>query len=262
MKKGLLCSIAVLLILSLAACGAPAAQQTDAATSAPATEAPAIEPAEEPTPEPAPEVVVFTDEVLEEKVRAAMGKPEGDITLAEAEAVTELDLSIEPGTPLSRIKDISSLQYFKNLTVLKLAWSFNNNEAEVDISPLAGLTKLVALYMNSDGITDISALAGMTNMLDLKIWGNKITDISALSGMTMLQDLWLQGNQITDINVVSGMTTGLCRLYLDGNQITDVTPLTGLTKLTSLKLAGNPIEDYSPLADIYPNLAEKDFELN
>ena len=58
------------------------------------------------------------------------------------------------------------------------------------------------------------------------------------------------------------MTTGLCRLYLDGNQITDVTPLTGLTKLTSLKLAGNPVEDYSPLADIYPNLTEKDFELN
>ena len=260
MKRVLCLMLAAIMAVALVACGAPATQQMDAATSAPVvTEVPTTEPSAEPTAEP---VVVFTDAVLEAKVREAMGKPEGDITLAEAEAVTELDLSIEPGTSLPRIKDISSLQYFKNLTVLKLAWSFNNNEAEVDISPLAGLTKLVALYMNSDGITDISALAGMANMLDLQIWGNKITDISALSGMTMLQDLWLQGNQITDINVLSGMTTGLCRLYLDGNQIADVTPLTGLTKLTSLKIAGNPVEDYSPLADIYPKLTEKDFELN
>jgi internalin A len=219
------------------------------------------EPTEEPTPEPTPAVVVFTDEVLEEKVRAAMNKPSGDITLAEAEAVTELDLSIEPGKPLPRIKDISALIYFTNLTTLKLAWSFNSNEAEVDISPLAGLTKLIALYINSNGITDISALAGLTDMLDLKIWGNKITDISALSGMTMMEDLWMQGNQITDISALSGMTD-LSWLYMDENQITDVTPLAGKTKLTNLKLAGNPIEDLSPLAEIYPNLTEKDFELD
>jgi len=49
---------------------------------------------------------------------------------------------------------------------------------------------------------------------------------------------------------------------LDENQITDVTPLGGLTKLTSLKLAGNPVKDFSPLADIYPNLGEKDFDMN
>jgi len=42
-----------------------------------------------------------------------------------------------------------------------------------------------------------------------------------------------------------------CLLYLSGEAY-----------LTSLKLAGNPIEDFSPLADIYPNLEEKDFEMN
>ena len=57
------------------------------------------------------------------------------------------------------------------------------------------------------------------------------------------------------------MTANLYRLYLDDNQIADVTPLAGMTKLTSLKLGGNPVEDYSPLADIYPNLEEKDFEI-
>jgi predicted small lipoprotein YifL len=139
MKMTLLALLALLLALSLAACGTPAATETPSPEVSASTPVETPEPTEEPTPEPAPEVVVFTDEVLEEKVRAAMSKPSGDITLAEAEAVTELDLSIEPGTPLPRIKDISSLKYFKNLTVLKLAWSFNNNEAEVDISPLTAV---------------------------------------------------------------------------------------------------------------------------
>ena len=260
MKKTLFVWLALLLALGLVACEAPANQESqeispEVSESAPAETSEAIK---EPTPE---SVVVFTDPVLEELVRGQMNKPEGDITLVEAEAVTALDLSIEPATSLPRIKDISSLKYFTNLTSLSLAWALDSHDGVVDISVLAGLTKLEALYINSNGIEDISVLAGLTYMKDLKIWGNNITDISALSGMTMMEDLWMQGNHISDISVLSGMTTNLYRLYLDENQITDVTPLAGMTKLTSLKLGGNPIEDYSPLADIYPNLEEKDFEI-
>ncbi len=56
--------------------------------------------------------------------------------------------------------------------------------------------------------------------------------------------------------------TGQGRLYLDESQITDISPIAGLTKLTSLKHAGNPVEDLFLLADINPNLEEKDFEMN
>jgi internalin A len=263
MQKTLLVLMALLLALGMAACGTPPAKETltptlEASETTPAKTPEAIE---QPTPEPAPEVVIFTDEVLEAKVREAMNKPSGDITFAEAEAVTILDLSMEPGVPIPRINDISALKYFTNLTSLNLAWALNSSDGVVDISVLAGLTKLEALYINSNGIEDISVLAGLTDMKDLKLFGNNITDISALSGMTMMQDLWMQGNQITDISVLSGMSGDLYRLYLDNNQITDVTPLAGLTKLTSLKLGGNPFEDYLPLADIYPNLEEKDFEI-
>lgn len=257
MKKTLFVLITLLMALGLASCGMPTAEptKTPASSASVTTEMSASE--------PAAEVVVFTDEVLEAKVREAMGKPEGDITVAEAEAVTELDLSMDGGDwSIPRIKDISSLKYFANLTTLKLAWALDSNDGAPDISALAGLTKLIALYINSNGIEDISALAGLTNMLDLKMFGNKITDIRALSGMTMMQDLWLQGNQIKDISALSGMTKDLYRLYLDNNQITDITPLAGMTKLTSLKLGGNPVADYSPIADIYPNLEEKDFEMN
>ncbi|HHW00880.1 MAG TPA: leucine-rich repeat domain-containing protein [Clostridiaceae bacterium] len=187
MRKTLFVLLALLLALGLAACGAPVSTETPSPevseSASEKTSEPTVEPTPEPTPETAPEVVVFTDEVLEEKVQAAMNKPSGDITLAESEAVTELDLSIEPGTPLPRIKDISSLKYFKNLTVLKLAWSFDD-KAEVDISPLAGMTKLIALYINSNGITDISALSGMTEGLcRLYLDENQITDITPIAGM-------------------------------------------------------------------------------
>lgn len=261
MKKALYFVLAALTVFLFTACGTPAATKTPT----PSPDVPESTPAETPDDieQPTPEtVVVFTDAALEEGIRKAMNKPEGDITIVEAEAVTMLDLSMDPGDwSIPRIADLSALKYFTNLTSLNLAWALNKNDGVVDISVFSGLTKLEALYINSNGIEDISVLAGLTDMKDLKIWGNNITDISALSGMTMMQDLWMQGNQITDISALSGMAKELYRLYLDDNQIIDVTPLAGMTKLTSLKLAGNPIEDYSPLADIYPNLGEKDFSI-
>ena len=261
MKRVLFLMAAAIMAVTLVACGAPATQQMDAATSAPATEAPTPEPTLEPTREP---VVVFTDAVLEGLVRTAMNKPTGDIMLTEAEAVTELNLQMEGGVPIPRVADVSDLTQFPNLTALNLNWALADDGVEgesMDISPLAGLTKLEVLYICCDDISDISVLAGMTNMKELWIWGNNsISDISALAGMTQMESLWIKGNQITDISALAGMKN-LSRLYMEGNQVTDITPLVGLTKLTSLKLADNPVEDLSPLADIYPNLTEKDFEL-
>ena len=258
MKRGAVFILIVFMGIMMAACGAPAGGD-DAANP------PAVAPEETPggISEPVSEtktVVTFTDPVLEELVRKAMGKPEGDITLAEAEEVIELDLNMEDAGAVARIKDISDLAQFPNIMYLNLAWAMNDGGKPIDISPLSGLTKLEALYMNCDSIEDVSALSGMTGMKDLKIWGNSITDISVLAGMPLMEDLWIQSNQITYVSALSGMTN-LYRLYMADNQVTDVSPLSGLTGLTSLMLDGNPIEDYAPLVDIYPNLTEKDFEI-
>jgi internalin A len=258
MKKTLLILLALLLALGLVACDPPVAQQTDAVTSAPAA-------TEVPTPgstaEPAPElVVVFTDPVLEELVRSAMNKPEGDITLAEAAAVTELKMEMDGSAQIARVADVSDLKQFPNLTSLNLNWALSDGDEVFDISPLAGLTKLEYLYVCCANISDISALAGMTNMKDLWIWGNNITDISALAGMTQIESLWIKGNQITDISVFASMKN-LVYLYMENNQVADLSPLAGLSKLTYVLLSGNPATDYSPLKDVYPNLEEKDFEI-
>jgi len=241
MKKTLLVLLASLLAIGMAACSAPATEQTPESTS---------------------EVVVFTDTVLEELVRKAMDRPEGDIMLADAQAVTELNMEMDGGAPIARVADISDLKQFPNLTVLNLNWALNNGDKAVDLSPLASLTKLEALYICCCGNTnDISPLAGLTGLKDLWIWGNRITDISALGGMTQIESLWIKGNQITDISVLANMKN-LVYLYMEDNQVTDLSPLAGLSNLTYFLLSGNPVTDYSPLADIYPNLEEKDFEIN
>ncbi len=250
MKKVLTMLLVLALLSAFTACGA-APTQTAAPTPIAETEAPA------PSPTEAPTLVTFHDAALETKVRAAMNRPDGEITVDEVAAVTELNLSNEwqPQFPEEvLIKDIDALKYFTNLTALDL--TFN---AITDISPLAGLTKMQSLKLPGNRIEDIGPLSGMTALYDLHIWGNQITDISPLSGMTELTSLFMFGNQITDISVVANMKK-LDLLAMDNNQVTDISALIGLP-LTRLRLNGNPIADFGPIKDIYPKLTEKDFEV-
>lgn len=253
MKRMIRLILACLLALSLAACANTGALPEPAA--AVATEAPA-----KPTAEP---VVTFTDPVLEEMIRAAMGIPEGDITAAQAEAITLLDLHMDGGDwSKPRISDISALASFKNLTSLNLGWALQNNGFGVDLTPLSGLTKLEALYLNSNEIRTIHPLASLTNLQDLSLFGcDELMDLSPISSMTKLWSLWLQGCSFVDISSVADCKD-LQRLYLADNLISDISPLAGLTKLTDLTLSGNPITDYAPVSSVYPNLQNPDFDLD
>ena len=261
-KKALLSCVAVLFILSLAACAAPEAQQVAAAPAA--TEAPTPAPTAEPTPEP---VVVFTDAALEARVREAMGKPEGDITLAEAAAVTKLDLSNTSFDDMNSknggIHDISDLRYFTGLEDLGL--SFNDLH---DLSPLSELTSLKYLGFTGIRADDLSVLKGLTNLVflgfdwtcqeDARQTGTLSLDFMA--DMKNLEIFSCMGNGVHDISALGGLTK-IWSLYIDDNAITDISALANLTNLKELKLNKNPIADYSPLKDIYPNLGFCDIEM-
>ena len=205
-----------------------------------------------------PEVVVFTDPVLESMVREKMGKPEGDITAAEAEAVKELSLNIEwqpEIPPETRIKDLHGLESFKNLEMLDL--SFHDIS---DISPLAGLTKLTSLSLGGNTVADLSPLSGLTDLKWLTIFNSQAEDYSPLENLTNLEGLMAGDSTLSDVSVLSGLTN-LNRLSLVRTGVSDVSPLAGLTNLRALYLEGCPITDYSPLAEIYPLLEEKDFTM-
>ncbi|HOG01773.1 MAG TPA: hypothetical protein PKW29_11775 [Clostridia bacterium] len=212
-------------------------------------------PESEPTPE---SIVEFTDPLLEELVRKAMNKPDGDIAIAEAEAVTELELGIdwqqEPA-PNSQIKDISGLENFKNLENLNLHF-----HAIEDISPLSGLTKLRSLSLGGNPVADIAPLSNLTGLGSLTLFNCQAQDYTPLSKLSGLGMLLLDYSTISDVSMLSGLTE-LWWLGLANTQVSDVSPLSTLANLRQLQLAGCPITDYSPLAEIYPNLEEKDFEI-
>jgi len=207
------------------------------------------------------EPIVFTDEALESIVRKQLGKTAGDITVAEAEAVTELDLQL-PGNDwtIPRISDLSDLRYFPNLTSLNLSWAMNK-QGGVDLTPLSALTKLENLALACTMVKDIQPLFSLKNMKNLQLWGMRdIMDISPLASMTGLESLWITDNLISDLSPLSEMTK-LNTLIIEDNIISDVTPLAALSSLKCLKVAGNPVKDYTPLSSIFTGLEEKDFEL-
>lgn len=244
MKKILCVSLAAMLALGLLGCGTPAA-----------TEAPTSALAAEPTAE---SVVVFADPVLEAMVRAAMGKPEGDITVAEAEAVKELKLGIDwqqQPAENTQIKDISGLENFKNLENLELQF-----HAITDISPLAGLTKLTSLALGGNPVADVSPLAGLTSLGSLTLFNCQAQDYTPLANLTGLGMLLMDYSTISDVSMLSSLTE-LWWLGLANTQVSDVSPLSTLSNLRKLQLAGCPVSDYSPLSAIYANLEEKDFSI-
>lgn len=181
-------------------------------------------------------VVTFSDPMLEAMIRATLGKPTGDITQEEAQAVTRLDLSIEwqryvsSATP---IQDIRGLESFTNLESLDLTL-----HEITDITPLAGLKNLTGLWLGSNPIADLSPLSGLENLKGLTLSGCAAQDYSPLA-------------DLVNLNL----------LVLEDSTLTDVSPLAALTNLKYLYLAGCSIGDYSPLLEIYRGLTQKDFSI-
>lgn len=94
MKKALSALLALLLV-SLAACGAPTPTTTITTPTQTETEI--------------TDVVTFADPTLEEIVRGAIGKPSGDITLTDAKAVTSLNLALWSGRNTYREENLSAV---------------------------------------------------------------------------------------------------------------------------------------------------------
>lgn len=244
MKKAVCLILAMLMILSLSACNAPAMADTTPSQSMTTTT------------QTKPEIVVFQDPLLEAMIREAMGIPSGDITVEEAGKVTELILNIDwQQQPVegTQIKSISGLENFVNLEKLELHF-----HAIKDISPLKGLTKLTALSLGGNPVEDITPLKGLTELSWLTLFNCQAEDYTPLANLTKLGGLLLDHSTFSDAGILSGLTE-LWWLSLSNTAVSDVSPLAALVNLTKLQLEGCPVTDYSPLSDIYPNLEEADF---
>jgi len=224
-------------------------------------------------------VITFPDPVMEQKVRAAMDKAEGDITAGDAAKITKLEIGNEWSQQIPQeiqVTNLQGIEYFINLRELNAG--FNTIS---DISALSTLTQLKDLNLGGNAVNDISVLSALTNLEKVTLYGGNFKDISPIAGLSMLKSLHLGGIQVYDISLLAGLTqldclymggcgiddisplagmTNMYSLELSDNYISDLSALAGMTNLAILKLNNNPIQDYSPIQDIYPKLREKDFE--
>ncbi len=209
MKKIFIILLVMAMFCALAACSSPVSEPED--TQSPTTQQPT-------------RTVEFTDPTLEAMVRAAMCKPDGDITLADAEAVTALNLSYEWQRLLPDavpVREIGGLEYFKNLERLDLSF-----HEITDLSPLAGLSKLTILALGGNPIADIAPLVGLTNLIVLALPGTGVSDLSPLSGLTRIRYLYLADCPASDYTPLDGIYANL-----EGRDFEILPPPTTLAEL-------------------------------
>ena len=263
MKKSFSLFMLLVLGFSLFACTASAKPVENTATTQDVTEAPAETATPAPTATKAPEVIHFTDAYLEETVRTVMNRPEGDITVADAEALNALDLRNADWDAMNAksggIKDISDLKYFKNLTELHL--DFNDVQ---DLSPLSTLTKLKTLSFSAVRVSDLSPLAALTSMVNLTFDWSYAPDqgfdgypsIEFVRGMKELENFAADNAGIVDISPLATLPK-LTDIGIANNQITDISPIAQIKTLKQFSIQNNPISDYSalePYREVFPNL--------
>ena len=256
MKKGIRIIMLLVLAFSLFACSTSA--KPVEATATPESTATAA-----PTATEAPEVVVFTDPYFEDAVRTKLNKPEGDITVPEAEAVTVLNLQNADWDAMNAenggIKDISDLKYFPNLTELHLDY----NDIQ-DFSPLSTLSNLSMLSFNAVRVGDLSPLASLTKMVNICFdWSyapdqgfNGYPNIDFVKGMPNLEIFEAKNAGVVDISPLVGLPK-LWSVFITDNQITDISPLAQIKTLKEFEIRNNPIADYTvlePYREVFPNL--------
>jgi len=218
--------------------------------------------------------IVIPDPALDSKIREALGKPEGIITMEDAAKLSWLDANADPNSPEStRVKDLSALRNFSNLVGIKL-----DNNLVSDISPLADLPNLRELWLIENPLENLDQLGELTNLVKLG-FSAIMRDVSFIGGLKNLEELRIDGcrelpqglpelkklkffcslgGELSDISLLAQIPT-LEAVDLSWNLVTDLKPLAGLP-LTELYLQGNPIEDYSPIKDLYPKLLGRNFE--
>ncbi len=209
--------------------------------------------------------VVFTDPILEQAIRARLGRPTGDIMSADVDTIWQVVIQ-DAG-----IQSLGGMEHFASLKVA----NFTDNEV-VNLAPLGGLPLLAGLYMARNQISDLTPLAGMKSLRQIHLDDNPLSDIGPLASIDSLQQLILWGTQVTDFSPLYGLyflsDCGFDRMNLTEigfmshlrrpqicglafNQITSVEPLRGLYMLEALNLMQNQISDISALAAL-ANLRE------
>ena len=146
--------------------------------------------------------------------------------------------------PVQKVYDLSPLAGLKRLVVLGV----HENPIQ-DLTPISDMTQLDYLGVNACPVSDLRPLATLTNLRRFDAIYCGMTDISPIANLTQLHTLHLEHNRIEDITPLAGLTE-LQKLYLENNRIKDLSPLVGLINLEILRIHNNLYTDTSPLSGL------------
>lgn len=144
------------------------------------------------------------------------------ITNVDAEKVSDLSgLADEIPEQGTKIKDLSGLEAFSNLTKLSL----KDNEIS-DLSPLSQLTKLTEVDLSNNKISDLKPLQHLENVTKLDLSSNEVTDLAPYAEQlkkAKAESITLTSNHISSpissdlSSVIKDATKQRFQITADGN---------------------------------------------
>lgn len=139
--------------------------------------------------------LVIRDPAFEAALLREFGKPpNGELSLEEVGDRQTLQIND------ASVRDVAGLEHFTGLWKLDLSGTGIS-----DLTPLAALSELDALYLADTKVTDISVLSNLSNLYGLDLSGTAVTDISPLAKLDQLGVLNLADTSVTDTTVLDGL---------------------------------------------------------
>ncbi|MDQ0857211.1 fibronectin type III domain-containing protein [Bacillus sp. V2I10] len=178
-------------------------------------------------------VVQFKDDNLRDMIKEQLGLSR-DIRSSDMERLQDLFLADMD------IKDLTGLEYASNLMYVYIL----NNESELDLFPLSGLS-IYDLSIENSKLKSYEKIAEMENLVSLSIRNNQLKDLSFLKGSEQLAYLDLSHNKIKNLSALSNLDE-LAELVLHDNQIEQLGDA-DLEGLISLEMSKNPLKDLTGL---------------
>ena len=177
----------------------------------------------------APQTVEFPSSSLEAAVRCALDQPEGPVTYDQLSEIRHLAVVGQTAFGPGQTFDCRIGCYVDGVYLSDSALGDIR-----DLSLLARIPNLEALYLCRQEIRDISALAELP-LTTLALCENKILDFSPLAELTELETLYLSGNPGTDYSALAGLTR-LETLVVEGSVTTGIAAVDDLDFLDGLTL--------------------------
>ena len=182
-----------------------------------------------PTGAETPQTVEFTSASMEAAVRYALDQPEWPVTYDQLSDIRHLAIVGQTAFGPEQSFDYRIACYLDG------AYLGDSAPGDIgDLSLLAHMPNLEALYLCCQEIKDISVLAELP-LTALALCENKILDFSPLAELTELETLYLGGNPGTDYSALAGLTR-LETLVVEGSVTTGIAAVDDLDFLNGLTL--------------------------